>query len=115
MSINDLAAKFGDACYLFLGLNFLWGLYNVIMGFRRVRELAFGGHEEQAEFVDEIMPLLEAGKFAEAREIYEPLLAKYPEAWQIEPLIARTYAGENKLDEAAAHLRTALQHDPANI
>jgi biopolymer transport protein ExbB len=69
MSINDLAAKFGDACYIFLALNFLWGLYNVIMGFRRVRELAFGGHEEQAEFVDEIMPLLEGGKFAELEEM----------------------------------------------
>ena len=29
---------------------------------------------------------------------------KYPEAWQIEPLIARTYAGENKPDEAVKHL-----------
>jgi biopolymer transport protein ExbB len=69
MSINDLAAKLGAACYGFLALNFLWGLYNVIMGFRRVRELAFSGHEEQAEFVDEIMPLLEAGKFAELEEL----------------------------------------------
>ena len=69
MSINDLAARFGDACYGFLALNFLWGLYNVIMGFRRVRELAFGSHEDQAEFIDEIMPLLEAGKFAELEEL----------------------------------------------
>ena len=48
----------GDACYGFLALNFLWGLYNIIMGFRRVKELSFGGHDEQAEFVDEVMPLL---------------------------------------------------------
>ncbi|HEX4413005.1 MAG TPA: MotA/TolQ/ExbB proton channel family protein [Lacipirellulaceae bacterium] len=68
MSINDLAAKFGDACYVFLALNFLWGLYNVILGFRRVRELSFGSHEDQAEFLDEIMPLLEGGKFAELEE-----------------------------------------------
>jgi biopolymer transport protein ExbB len=69
MSINDLAAKLGFACYGFLVLNFLWGLYNVIMGFRRVRELTFGSHEDQAEFLDEIMPLLEAGKFAELEEL----------------------------------------------
>jgi thioredoxin-like negative regulator of GroEL len=60
-------------------------------------------------------PLMEAGKFAEARAIYEPLLVKYPEAWQIEPLIARTYAGENKPDEAVKHLQAALQHDPNNV
>src|SRR5882757_6794314 len=69
MSINDLAKMLGDACYGFLALNFLWGLYNVIMGFRRVRELSFGGHEEQTEFVDELMQLLEAGKYAEAEEL----------------------------------------------
>jgi thioredoxin-like negative regulator of GroEL len=60
-------------------------------------------------------PLMEAGKFAEARAIYDPLLAKYPEAWQIEPLIARTYAGENKPAEATRHLKTAMQHDPDNV
>jgi predicted Zn-dependent protease len=65
--------------------------------------------------LEKAAPLMEAGKFAEARAIYEPLLAKYPQAWQIEPLIARTYAGENKLDEAASHLQTALQHDPNNL
>ena len=69
MSINDLAKMMGDACYGFLALNFLWGLYNVIMGFRRVRELSFGGHDEQAEFVDEIVQKLEAGKFAEIEEL----------------------------------------------
>ncbi len=60
-------------------------------------------------------PLLEAGKYAEARAIYESLLQKYPEVWQVEPLIARTYAGEHKPDEAVAHLQTALQHDPNNV
>src|SRR6266511_5983529 len=65
--------------------------------------------------LEKAAPLMEGGKFAEARAIYEPLLAKYPQAWQIEPLIARTYAGENKLDEAISHLQSALQHDPNNI
>jgi biopolymer transport protein ExbB/TolQ len=59
----------GDACYGFLALNFLWGLYNVIVGFRRVRELSFGGHDEQADYVDEIIQLLHTGKYAEIEEL----------------------------------------------
>lgn len=69
MSINDLAKMLGDACYVFLALNFLWGLYNVIMGFRRVRELAFTSHDEQAEFINEVMPLFEAGRWEELEQL----------------------------------------------
>lgn len=69
MSINDLAKSLGDACYGFLALNFLWGLYNVIMGFRRVRELTFGDHEEQAEYVEEVITKLEGGQFIEVEEM----------------------------------------------
>ncbi len=69
MSINDLAKMMGDACYGFLALNFLWGLYNVIMGFRRVKELSFGDHEEQAEFVDEIVQMLQTGRFDAIEEL----------------------------------------------
>src|SRR6476646_8980826 len=65
MKITDLAQLLGNACYGFLALNFLWGLYNVIMGFRRVKELSFGDHDEQAEFVDEVAQKLEAGQFEE--------------------------------------------------
>src|SRR3954452_4054366 len=68
-TINDLAKTMGDACYGFLALNFLWGLYNVIMGFRRVRELNFGDHDEQAEFVDEIVQHLQAGRFDQIEEL----------------------------------------------
>ena len=66
MSINDMAKSMGDACYGFLALNFFWGLYNIIMGFRRVKELNFGDHDEQAEFVDEVMQLLQAGRLRRA-------------------------------------------------
>lgn len=69
MNVNDLAKMLGDACYGFLAINFLWGLYNIIMGFRRVKELNFGDHEEQAEFVEEVMPLLEAGRFDAVGEL----------------------------------------------
>ena len=60
-------------------------------------------------------PLLEAGKYADARAIYEQIEQKYPDVWQVEPLIARTYAGENNMDAAMTHLQNALQHDPENV
>jgi biopolymer transport protein ExbB/TolQ len=63
MDVNDLAKMMGDACYGFLAINFVWGLYNIIMGFRRVKELNFSSHDEQAEFVDETMQLLEAERY----------------------------------------------------
>lgn len=63
MNINDLAKLLGDACYVFLAINFLWGLYNIIVGFRRVKELSFRSHEEQAEFMDHILEPLSAGQY----------------------------------------------------
>jgi biopolymer transport protein ExbB/TolQ len=63
MTINDLAKIMGDACYIFLAINFLWGLYNIIVGFRRVKELSFASHDEQAEFMDEILEPLRAGQY----------------------------------------------------
>ncbi|HEX2477236.1 MAG TPA: MotA/TolQ/ExbB proton channel family protein [Lacipirellulaceae bacterium] len=65
MNVNDLAKMLGDACYGFLAINFIWGLYNIIMGFRRVRELNFANHDEQAEFVDETVQLLQAKRYEE--------------------------------------------------
>jgi biopolymer transport protein ExbB/TolQ len=63
MSINDLAKLLGDACYVFLAINFLWGLYNIIVGFRRVKELNFSNHDEQAEFMDQVLEPLRAGDY----------------------------------------------------
>ena len=59
--------------------------------------------------------LLGQEKFAEARAIYEGILAKYPKAYQVEPLIARTYYGEQQFDKAIEHLRSAVEHDPSNV
>ena len=69
MNVNELAKMLGDACYGFLALNFLWGLYNIIMGFRRVKELNFSSHDDQAGFIDEVMPLLESGRFDAVEEL----------------------------------------------
>jgi biopolymer transport protein ExbB/TolQ len=69
MNVNDLAKMLGDACYIFLALNFVWGLYNIIMGYRRLKELNFSDHEEQAEFVDEVLQNLQAGRYDAVDEL----------------------------------------------
>ena len=56
--------------------------------------------------------LMNTGRFAEARQIYLDLLASYPEAHQLHPLVARAYHGDGQLDDAARHLRLALDADP---
>ena len=52
MNLNDLAAKLGDACYGFLGVNFLFGLYCVIVIWRRLRQLRFRSLEAETAFID---------------------------------------------------------------
>jgi biopolymer transport protein ExbB len=69
MSFNELAKTAGDACYVFLALNFFWGLFCVIMAFRRVWQLGFRSRQQQEQFLDELMPKLEAGQYAAAAEM----------------------------------------------
>lgn len=59
--------------------------------------------------------LMRQQKYAEARAIYEGILAQHPEAHQVEPYIARTYYAEHQLDPAIAHLRAALVKDPDSV
>jgi biopolymer transport protein ExbB/TolQ len=69
MNVNDLAQRLGDACYGFLALNFFWGLYCVIMAFRRVWQLSFSSRQQQAGFLGELLPKLDAGQYAAASEM----------------------------------------------
>jgi biopolymer transport protein ExbB len=69
MSVNDLAQKMGDACYGFLALNFFWGLFSVIMAFRRVWQLSFRNRQQQQAFMEELIPKLDAGQYAQAAEM----------------------------------------------
>lgn len=59
--------------------------------------------------------LIKAQKYADARAIYEDILAKHPEAYQVEPYIARTYYAEHNLDAAVTHLRNAVAKEPENV
>ena len=71
MGTSDLAAQLGNACYVFLTLNFFWGLYCVIMGWRRVARFSFKNRQKQAEFLEQLTQLLKSGKYQEAAELCE--------------------------------------------
>jgi tetratricopeptide (TPR) repeat protein len=59
--------------------------------------------------------LLNERKFADARAIYESLLAKYPEVHQLHPMIARTWHAEKNLDKTIEHLRIAAEKMPDHV
>jgi len=61
MNMNELAAMFGNACYGFLALNFLWGLFCVILLWRRVLVLRFNSEQSQAQFLVDLRSHLDAG------------------------------------------------------
>jgi predicted Zn-dependent protease len=59
--------------------------------------------------------IAQTGKIAEARKIYEDLLARYPQVYQLEGFIARTYAAENDVPKALEHLKINLEKEPNNV
>lgn len=59
--------------------------------------------------------LMNAGKFAEARAMYEELAAAHPDVKEFKPLIARAYYGEGNKDKAFELLREVVAADPANV
>ncbi|MBX7073120.1 MAG: MotA/TolQ/ExbB proton channel family protein [Pirellulales bacterium] len=54
MNVNELAQTMGDACYVFLALNLLWGLYCAILVWRRLAQLRFRTEQAQDDFVEEL-------------------------------------------------------------
>jgi biopolymer transport protein ExbB len=71
MNFNDIAKLAGDSCYILLTLNFCWGLYHIVLGFRRVKELSFDDYDEQDEFLQEVTPALKAGRYADVEELVQ--------------------------------------------
>jgi predicted Zn-dependent protease len=73
--------------------------------------------DPNAEIQDELkkaMALQNEGKTADARKVYETLLAKYPDLYQLNSYIAGTYATEKNYDKAIEHLKVASEKEPAN-
>lgn len=58
---------------------------------------------------------VQAGRLADARKVYEDLLAKYPNVHQFHSFIGRTYAAENNFAKSIEHVKIALEKDPNNI
>lgn len=54
-------------------------------------------------------------KFAEAQAVYADLLAKYPQAYQLELAVARAYHMEGAHDKEIEHLKKYLEKDPGNV
>src|SRR6476660_9185890 len=69
MSVNELAKYLGDACYGFLALNFLFGLYCVILIWRRLFELRFRNQQVEGEFIGQMQQLVKAGDFESATKL----------------------------------------------
>jgi biopolymer transport protein ExbB len=71
MDVNKLAGMLGNACYGFLTLNFLWGLFCVILLWRRVLALRFSSEQSQTQFMGELQNHLDAGDFDTAAQMCE--------------------------------------------
>src|SRR5688500_13068627 len=106
MNINDLAKMLGDGCYILLALTFIWRLYNIIMVYRRVKELNFRDHDEQAEFVDEVIPLLEARRYEAVEELCNEDGRALPQLTQL--AVANRGLGHDKLRQVVTEV---LQRD----
>jgi len=59
--------------------------------------------------------LMNQQKYAEARAVYEAILAKYPGSHRVEPYLARTYYAEKNYEEAVKHLKIAVEADPSDM
>ncbi len=69
MTVNEMAGWLDDACYGFLAANFLWGLYCVLLIWRRVVQLRFRSPDDESAFVTELRGLIKAGDFNNATEM----------------------------------------------
>ncbi len=70
-NVNALAATMGDATYLFLAMNGLWGAYCFIVVWRRLRQLSFRNRRAAEDFVDEVCERIVAGDTDGALDLCE--------------------------------------------
>ena len=71
MNVNSLAQTLGDACYVFLALNFFWGLFCAIVVWRKLAELRFRSERMQTLFADDLTDYLAVGDYASALSLCE--------------------------------------------
>lgn len=66
MNVNQLADKMADATFGLLAINFLWGLYCVLVLWRHVSNLKFRREEDQTEFLGNVAQYVEAKDYDSA-------------------------------------------------
>jgi predicted Zn-dependent protease len=59
--------------------------------------------------------LAQDGKIPDARKIYEDLMTKYPNVYQLHGFIARAYAAENQPAKALEEIKLVLEKEPNNV
>jgi len=69
MGILELVKVAADSCYVFLALNFMWGLSCVILAWRRLTQLSFRSVQAETQFVDEVEQRLQQKDYKTAAEL----------------------------------------------
>ena len=59
--------------------------------------------------------LAQSGKIPEARKIYEDLLVKYPNVYQLHAMLANMYAAEGNPAKGLEEIKIALEKEPENV
>jgi predicted Zn-dependent protease len=59
--------------------------------------------------------LAQSGKIPEARKVYEDLLAKFPDVYQLHAMMATMYAAEGNAAKGLEHIKIALEKEPENV
>ncbi len=69
MNINHLADQMEGWTYGFLVLNFLWGMYCLILVTIQLKRLRFRNEVQQSEFLDVILQHMKRGEYAEVESL----------------------------------------------
>ncbi|MES2791832.1 MAG: MotA/TolQ/ExbB proton channel family protein [Planctomycetota bacterium] len=106
MNVGHLVKFLGDSCYGFLALNFLWGLYCVILIWRRLRQLRFRNSGEETVFLGQLLKHLQARDYAAARTLCDYDFRALPRITLV--MIENRKLGYSQLRQLVAEL---LQRD----
>lgn len=66
MNVTQLVKFLGDCCYGFLALNFLWGLYCVVLIARRLKQLRFRNVQQETAFMEQLQKHLQVKDYTAA-------------------------------------------------
>jgi biopolymer transport protein ExbB len=92
---NAFVHSMDDLCYLFLALNALWGMFCVIVAWRRVQRLRFKSEEAQDAWMSEVLAPIRMGDYNSAAAMCEGDERALPQLVQL--AIANRDLGYKKL------------------